>query len=71
MIINCLAKCCLADCTELMGGSGGILCFCSLNYKNNGDFYSLKYKNRMIFFSLKYKSYLCTVVQIQGCYGKL
>ena len=60
MIINSLAKYCLVDCTELMGGSGWMLCFCSL-----------KYKKRMIFCSLKYKSYLCTVVQIQGCYGKL
>lgn len=41
MIINCLAKCCLADCTELMGGSGGRLCFCSLNYKKRMDFCSL------------------------------
>ena len=71
MIINCLAKYCLADCTELMGGSDGMLCFCSLNYKNSGDFCSLKYKNRMLFCSLKYKLYLCTVVQIQECYGKL
>jgi hypothetical protein len=44
MIIRCLAKYCLADCTELMGGCGGMLCFCSLNYKNSVDFYSLKYK---------------------------
>jgi len=55
MIINCLAKYCLADCTELMGGSGGMLWICSLNYKNSGDFCSLKYKNRMLFCSLKYK----------------
>jgi hypothetical protein len=44
MIIRCLAKYCLADCTKLMGGSGGMLCFYSLNYKNSGDFCSLKYK---------------------------
>ena len=34
-------------------------------------FYSLNYKNRINFYSLKYKLYLCTVVQIQECYGKL
>jgi len=44
MIINSLAKYCLADCTEFMGGNGGMLCFYSLNYKNSGDFCSLKYK---------------------------
>lgn len=71
MIINCLAKCCLADCTEFKGGSGGTFCFRSLNYKKRMDFCSLKYKNRMLFCSLKYKLYLCTVVQIQGYYGKL
>ena len=60
MITRCLAKCCLADCTEFMGGNGWLLCFCSLNYKNSG-----------YFCSLKYKVYFCTVVQIQGYYGKL
>ena len=44
MITRCLAKYCLADCTELMGGCSGMFCFCSLNYKKRMDFCSLKYK---------------------------
>ena len=46
MIIRCLAKYCLANCTELMGGIVGLFWICSLNYKKRMDFCSLKYKLR-------------------------